>query len=41
MEKHLLFRYILLLFGLMILLINHLSVINGNLWLIPTLLRIP
>ena len=41
METHLLSKYVLLLLGLVILLINHLSVLNGNLWLIPTFLRIP
>ncbi len=40
METHTLSRYVLLLLGLVILLINHVSIVSGHLWLIPTFLRI-
>ena len=33
-------RYLLLLLGLLFLLVNHISVTTGHLWLIPSFLRI-
>jgi hypothetical protein len=40
MEIHAISRYVLLLLGLLFLLVNHISVMTGHLWLIPTFLRI-
>jgi hypothetical protein len=40
METHTLSRYVLLFLGLLILLINHVSVMTGHLWLIPAFMRI-
>jgi hypothetical protein len=40
METHVISRYVLLLVALLFLLVNHISVMTGHLWLIPTFLRI-
>jgi hypothetical protein len=40
METHEISRYVLLLLGLLFLLINHISVMTGHFWLIPSFLRI-
>jgi hypothetical protein len=40
METHAISRYVLLLFALLFLLVNHISIMTGHLWLIPTFLRV-
>ena len=40
MEIHVISRYVLLFTGLLFLLVNHISIMTGHLWLIPTFLRI-
>ena len=39
-DHHRLLRYILLLAGFLILLINHISIVMGDPWLIPEFLRL-
>jgi hypothetical protein len=40
MEIHGMSRYLLLLMGLLFLLVNHICVMTGHLWLIPSFLRV-
>lgn len=40
MDRSLLTLYLLVLLGLTLLLLNHLFIVQGHLWLIPSFLRI-